>query len=73
LNLFIQSFQQKFPLKEVFNNLNSLYFDAKSPGKSTSFMMKYPFKEIPNLMHLTMKVSHQIKNAYMDYETKGEK
>ncbi len=58
----------KLPLKEFFKNLNSLYFDAKSPGKSISFMMKYRLREIPNLMRLTMKVSRQIKEAYRDYE-----
>ncbi len=58
----------KLPLKEFFKNLNSLYFDAKSPEKSISFIMKYPLKEIPSLIYLTMKVSKQIKNAYKDYE-----
>ncbi len=57
----------KLPLKEFFNNLNSLYFEAKSPAESISFTMKYPLREIPNLIYLTMKVSKQIKNAYEDY------
>ncbi|HEY9205532.1 MAG TPA: radical SAM protein [Candidatus Methanoperedens sp.] len=57
----------KLPLKEFFNNLNSLYFEAKSPGKSISLMMKYPLRDIPNLIYLTMKVSKQLKNAYKDY------
>ncbi len=58
----------KLPLKEFFNNLNSLYFDTKSPRKSISFMMKYPLKEIPSLIYLTMRISRQMKNAYKDYE-----
>ncbi|MCG2735323.1 MAG: hypothetical protein L6282_02910 [Candidatus Methanoperedenaceae archaeon] len=55
-------------LKEFFKNLNYLYFNAKSPGKSISFMMKYPLKEIPGLIYLAMKVSKQMKEAYKDYE-----
>jgi radical SAM superfamily enzyme YgiQ (UPF0313 family) len=58
----------KLPLKEFFNNLNSLYFDTIPLGKSISFMRKYPLKEIPNLIYLTMKVSRRIKNAYKDYD-----
>ncbi|MCX9010605.1 MAG: radical SAM protein [Candidatus Methanoperedens sp.] len=63
----------KLPLKEFFNNLNSLYFDTIPLGKSISFLRKYPLKEIPGLISLRMKVAGQMKNAYMDYETKGEK
>ncbi len=57
----------KLPLKEFFYNLNFLYFEAKSPAKSISFMMKYPLKEIPSLIYLGMKFSKIIKNAYKDY------
>jgi len=57
----------KLPLKEFFNNLNFLYMEAKSPAKGISLMMKYPLKEIPNLIYLTIKFSKQIKNAYKDY------
>ncbi|HEY9245784.1 MAG TPA: radical SAM protein [Candidatus Methanoperedens sp.] len=57
----------KLPLKEFFNNLNSLYFEAKSPAKSISYTLKYPIREIPSLIYLTMKVSKQLKNAYKDY------
>lgn len=60
----------KLPLKEFFNNLNSLYFDTIPLGKSISFMRKYPLKEIPGLISLRMKVARQMKNAYKDYETK---
>ena len=63
----------KLPLKEFFYNLNSLYFDTIPLKKSISFMMKYPLKEIPNLISLKMKISRQIKNAYKDYELKGIK
>ncbi len=58
----------KLPLKEFFNNLNSLYFDTIPLGKSISFMRKYPLKEIPGLISLRMKVAGQMKNAYKDYE-----
>lgn len=58
----------KLPLKKFFKNLNSLFFGAKSPTKSLSFMMKYPLKEIPKLLRLSMKISKQMKNAYKDYE-----
>ncbi|MCZ7382556.1 MAG: radical SAM protein [Candidatus Methanoperedens sp.] len=61
----------KLPLKEFFNNLNSLYFDTIPLGKSISFMRKYPLKEIPGLISLRMKVSKQMKNAYKDYEIDG--
>ncbi|PWB55907.1 MAG: B12-binding domain-containing radical SAM protein [Candidatus Methanoperedenaceae archaeon] len=57
----------KLPLKEFFNNLNSLYFDTIPLGKSISFMRKYPLKEIPGLISLRMKVAGQMKNAYKDY------
>ena len=57
----------KLPLDEFFDNLNFLYMNAKSPIKALSFMMKYPLKEIPKLIPLTMKFSRQIKNAYKDY------
>ena len=58
----------KLPLKEFYNNLNSLYFDTIPLGKSISFMRKYPLKEIPGLISLRIKVTGQIKNAYKDYE-----
>ncbi|CAG0962418.1 MAG: radical SAM protein [Candidatus Methanoperedens sp.] len=58
----------KLPLKEFFNNLNSLYFDTIPLGKSISLMRKYPLKEIPGLISLRMKVAGQMKNAYKDYE-----
>ena len=58
----------KLPLKEFFNNLNSLYFDTIPMGKSISLMRKYPLKEIPGLISLRMKVAGQMKNAYKDYE-----
>lgn len=57
----------KLPLKEFFNNLNSLYFDTIPLGKGISFMRKYPLKEIPGLIALRMKVARQMKNAYKDY------
>lgn len=57
----------KLPLDQFFDNLNFLYMNAKSPIKALSFMMKYPLKEIPKLIPLTMKFSRQIKNAYKDY------
>jgi len=59
----------KLPLKEFFNNLNSLYFDIIPLEKSISFMRKYPLKEIPGLIYLRMKVARRMKNAYRDYET----
>jgi radical SAM superfamily enzyme YgiQ (UPF0313 family) len=57
----------KLPLDEFFDNLNFLYMNAKSPIKALSFMMKYPLKEIPNLIALFMRFSRQVKNAYKDY------
>lgn len=57
----------KLPLKDFFYNLNFLYFNATPPAKSISLMMKYPLKEIPGLIYLSMKFSKIIKNAYKDY------
>lgn len=57
----------KLPLKEFFNNLDFLYMNAKSPSKGISFLMKFPLKEIPHLIYLTVKFSRLIKNAYKDY------
>ena len=57
----------KLPLKEFFNNLNFLYMEARSPAKGISFLMKYPLKEIPHLLFMTVKFSRIIKNAFKDY------
>lgn len=58
----------KLSLDKFYDNLYFLYMKAKSTMNGISFMMKYPLKEIPNLIALFIKFSRLVKNAYKDYE-----
>jgi len=57
----------KLPLKDFYNMYAFLFEKSKSLSRGISFMRKYPLREIPGLISITMKFSKLLRNAYKDY------
>jgi radical SAM superfamily enzyme YgiQ (UPF0313 family) len=58
----------KLSLKEFYQEYTRLFTSAIAFRQQISFLRRYPFRELPGLLGLSLRFASRMRNAYQDYE-----
>ena len=59
------------PIDQFYQEYKGLYERAIPAGKQLSMLMKFPLKDIPNLMVKSRRMLRRLETAYLDYSAKA--
>ncbi|MFC1725417.1 B12-binding domain-containing radical SAM protein, partial [candidate division KSB1 bacterium] len=60
------------PLKEFYSEYLKIFNKAIPPLKGIKLLRKFPLREIPHIINITLKWKKRLKNIYLDYERTGQ-